>query len=312
MQDGAVALADVANCTINFTINTCLKNNKQPLMQFGINTFLFSSPFTNASISFLPKFKEWGFDSVEIALENAGDIDPATIRKALDENGLTCHTVCAAMGPDFDMRGTKKQQADAHAYLRSLIDVMPALGAEFLVGPLYSSVGRADAVAPEYYRQQWKMVVENLRDIADYAASKNVKLAIEPLNRFETDFLNTVDQALRLIADINHESVYLHYDTFHMNIEEKNQSDAILRAGKLLGHFHACGCDRGTPGNDHIDWQGIKSALNQVGYTRGVVIESFTQDVKVIAKAAAIWRKIEPSQQNIAEDGVKFLKKLLS
>lgn len=281
-------------------------------MQFGINTFLFSSPFTNASVSYFPKFKEWGFDSVEIALEDAAHIDPLFIQKALEENGLKCHTICAAMGPDVDMRGTEKQQEDAHRYLRSLVDVISILGAEFLAGPLYSSVGRADAVPPEEYKMQWNMVVENLRDLAVYAASKDVKLAIEPLNRFETDFINTVDQSLQLIADIGHESVYLHYDSFHMNIEEKDQPAAILKAGKLLGHFHACGCDRGTPGNDHINWEGIKKALNQVGYEGGVVIESFTQDVKVIAKAAAIWRKIEPSQQAIAEDGVKFLRQLFA
>lgn len=279
-------------------------------MHFGINTFLFSSPFTNESISYFPKFKEWGFDSVEIALEDVANIDPVIIKKALDDNGLKCHTVCAAMAPDYDMRGTPKQQSDAHRYLRSLVDVIPVLGADMLAGPLYSSVGRADAVAPEDYRQQWNMVVGNLRDLAEYAAAKNVKLAIEPLNRFETDFLNTVDQSLQLILDIGHHNVYLHYDTFHMNIEEKDQPKAILKAGKLLGHFHACGCDRGTPGNDHLNWQGIKTALNQVGYTGGLVIESFTQDVKVIAKAAAIWRKIEPSQQAIAEDGVRFLRQL--
>jgi D-psicose/D-tagatose/L-ribulose 3-epimerase len=121
-----------------------------------------------------------------------------------------------------------------------------------------------------------------------------------------------VDQAVKLIKEIDNPVVFLHYDTFHMNIEEKYQGKAIERAGKLLGHFHACGCDRGTPGNDHIDWPSIADALHALNYDRGVVIESFTTDVKVIAKAAAIWRQMEPSQEAIAADGVKFLRKALA
>jgi D-psicose/D-tagatose/L-ribulose 3-epimerase len=104
--------------------------------------------------------------------------------------------------------------------------------------------------------------------------------------------------------------VKLHLDTFHMNIEEKNQADAIRKAGKQLGHFHACGSDRGTPGNDHIDWKPIVKALNEIGYEGDVVIESFTTDVKVIARAAAIWRKIEPKRNDIAVKGLANLKRL--
>ena len=100
-------------------------------------------------------------------------------------------------------------------------------------------------------------------------------------------------------------------DTFHMNIEEKNQGDAIRKAGKHLAHFHACGSDRGTPGGDHIDWKGIVKALKDVKYDGDVVIESFTTEVKVIARAAAIWRRIEPTTNEIAVKGIKFLKKVL-
>ena len=281
-------------------------------MRFGINTFLFSSPFSNDSVKYFSRYKEWGFDTVEIVIEDASHLDPVFVKAELDRHGLACTTVCAAMPPHYDMRGTKQQQDAAHVYLRSLIDVMPVFGAKILAGPLYSTVGRADAVSETDYREQWKTVTGNLRRVADYAGEKGGRIAIEPLNRFETDFINTVDQCLELIADTGSEAMCIHYDTFHMNIEEKDQGDAIRRAGKHLGHFHACGCDRGTPGGDHINWQGIKSALADIGYNEEVSIESFTQDVKVIAKAAAIWRKIEPSQEAIAVNGVRFLKQLFS
>jgi D-psicose/D-tagatose/L-ribulose 3-epimerase len=131
------------------------------------------------------------------------------------------------------------------------------------------------------------------------------------LNRFETDFINTVDQALKMIKDVNSPALKLLLDTFHMNIEEKCQGDAIRKAGKLLAHFHACGSGRGTPGNDHIHWDCIAKALKQIRYNGDVVIESFTTDVKVIAKAAAIWRRIEPTRNEIAVKGLKFLHKQL-
>jgi D-psicose/D-tagatose/L-ribulose 3-epimerase len=96
-----------------------------------------------------------------------------------------------------------------------------------------------------------------------------------------------------------------------MNIEEKDQSAAIRKAGKHLAHFHACGSDRGTPGNDHIDWKPIARALKDIGYDGHVVIESFTTDVKVIAKAAAIWRRMEPTRDEIAVKGLKNLHRFL-
>jgi D-psicose/D-tagatose/L-ribulose 3-epimerase len=114
-----------------------------------------------------------------------------------------------------------------------------------------------------------------------------------------------------MIKDVGSPALKLHLDTFHMNIEEKDQGKAIRKAGQLLGHFHACGSDRGTPGHDHIDWKPIAAALRAIKYKGDVVIESFTTDVKVIARAAAIWRRIEPTRDEIAVKGIRFLKKTL-
>jgi D-psicose/D-tagatose/L-ribulose 3-epimerase len=114
-----------------------------------------------------------------------------------------------------------------------------------------------------------------------------------------------------MIQDVGSPALFIHLDTFHMNIEEKEPAKAIRKAGKLLGHFHACGSDRGTPGNDHIHWKSIAKALKKIRYKGDVTIESFTPDVLVIAKAASIWREMEPNKNDIAIKGVKFLKKTL-
>jgi len=215
------------------------------------------------------------------------------------------------MGPDRDLRGTPENQKTGLDYMMKLIDQMVALDCPSLIGPVYSVVGKADAVEPAQQKQEWTLAVSNLKELAKYAEARGRQICIEPLNRFETDFLNTCDQGLRLIKAVGSKAVKLHLDTFHMNIEEKFQGPAIRRAGKLLGHFHACGSDRGTPGNDHIDWKPITAALKAIKYNGDVVIESFTTDVKVIARAAAIWRKMEPTRDEIAVKGLKFLKRTL-
>lgn len=277
-------------------------------MRFGINTFLFSSPFTNDSTRWFPTFKKWGFDAVEIALEDPANIDAAFIRDELDQNRLRADVLCAALGPGRDLRGTPEEQAGALNYLTTLLGLMPALGSSLLVGPLYSTVGRASQNSPEEHERQWNLVVGHLRTLADRAESLDLRLAIEPLNRFETDFVNTGEQARQLVEAVGSPALGLHFDTFHMNIEEKSLPEAIRRAGAHLWHLHACGTDRGTPGNDHTDWSGIAAALHDIDYRGYATIESFTVDVKAMAKAAAIWRQIEPSREEIAVKGLSFLR----
>jgi D-psicose/D-tagatose/L-ribulose 3-epimerase len=278
-------------------------------MRFGINTFLFTSPFTTESVKLFPKFKKWGFDTIEIPVEAPEHIDPAKVKAAADKHGLAIGSICACMGPGRDFRGTSEEQKTATEYVTTLIDQAVILGCPSIIGPIYSVVGRIGAHTDEEKKQHFADVVKNLKPLAKYAESKGVLLCIEPLNRFETDFLNTVDQALKLAKAVNSKAIRLHLDTFHMNIEEKNQAAAIKKAGKLLGHFHACGTDRGTPGNDSLDWKPIVAALKSIKYSGDVVIESFTTDVKVIARAAAIWRRMEPTRDEIAVAGLKNLKK---
>ncbi|MEA3209255.1 MAG: hypothetical protein QOE70_2312 [Chthoniobacter sp.] len=279
-------------------------------MRFGLNTFLYASPFTTESVKLFPKLKKWGFETAEIPVEAPEHIDPVKVKAAADKAGLAIGTICACMGPGRDLRGSEQDQKTASDYVMALIDQAVILGCPRIIGPIYSVVGLIGPHDDAEKKQQFDLVVKNLKPLAKYAESKGVQLCIEPLNRFETDFLNTCDQGLKLVKAVGSKAVKLHLDTFHMNIEEKNQADAIRKAGKLLGHFHACGCDRGTPGGDHIDWKPIVAALKEVGYEGDVVIESFTTDVKVIARAAAIWRKMEPKRDDIAVKGLANMKKV--
>ena len=130
-------------------------------MRFGINTFLFTSPFTTKSTSLFPKFKKWGFETVEIPIEAPEHIDSVKVKKALDRNGLVCGSVCACMGPGRDLRGNAKDQREAMKYCKALIDHMVNLGCPSLIGPVYSVVGKADAVEPKQQKKEfgrsWKV-----------------------------------------------------------------------------------------------------------------------------------------------------------
>jgi len=137
-------------------------------------------------------------------------------------------------------------------------------------------------------------------------------LAVEALNRFETDLVNTAEQLARLLRDVGHAAVKGHLDTFHMHIEEKDVSAAVHTLGAELVYVDASESDRGTPGSGQVDWAGLASALRAIEYGGDCVIESFTPECQAIAAAAAIWRPLAPSQDALARDGLAFLRGLLA
>jgi D-psicose/D-tagatose/L-ribulose 3-epimerase len=199
-------------------------------------------------------------------------------------------------------------RANGLAYVRDCIEATAALGGEHLVGPIYAAVGRTWRQTPAERAASLDALVERLSDLARYAADHGVTLCVEPLNRFETSLLNTVEQTVEVLDRVDHDACGLLFDTFHANVEEKDLGAAIRRAGPHLEHVHACANDRGAPGNGHLDWDEVVDALVAVGYDGPLVIETFTPDVESIASAAAIWRSLEPSQDALARDGLAFLR----
>ncbi len=282
-------------------------------MQFGINTFVWVSPLTTASIEALaPKVRALGFDVLELAIEGTDAIDVAAARAALDAAGLGS-VVCGAFGPNRNLCSDDPAiRANAAAYLRWCIDAAVGVGATVVAGPMYSAVGKARLSDPAARQAERELAVAGVAEAADYAAARGVKLALEMLNRFETDMLNIVEQGLAFIDATGRANVGLHLDTFHMHLEEKSSAAAIRLAGDRIFHFHACENDRGTPGSGQVRWDEIAPALRDVRYAGPVVIESFTPDVQEIARAVCIWREIAPSQDALAADGLRFLKGLLA
>jgi D-psicose/D-tagatose/L-ribulose 3-epimerase len=276
-------------------------------MLFGASTFIWTSPFSNASLHLIDHARRIGFDIIEICVEDPATIDVEAIKPRLASAGIAA-TVCGAFGPDRDLSSENpERQARSIDYLGRCIEIAVALGSEVVLGPMYACVGNTQLLDPPARARQWRRSVENMQKVADLAASRGVRLALEPLNRFETDLVNTVDQASRMIDDIARPNVGLLLDTFHMNIEETDIPAALRRAGKHIYEIHACANDRGTPGRDHLPWVEIVGALRDMDYQAPVVIEAFTPSIKEIARAVSIWRPLAESQDALAADGLRHL-----
>lgn len=279
----------------------------------GANTWIWVSPLTDERLAQLaPRIRAWGFDVIELPIEQPGDWDPGRAAELLAELGLGT-TTCAVMPPTRDLVTEDRAVVrETQAYLRTSIDIAARVGAASLGGPIYAAVGRTWGMDTGERATVVRRLVESLRPLADHAGERGVRLGIEPLNRFETSVINTVEQALEVVELLDSPACGVQVDTFHMNIEEKDPAGAIRAAGDRLAHVQVCGNDRGAPGNDHIDWPSIRDAIRDSGYGGPMCIESFTAENKTIARAAAIWRPLERTQDAIATDGLAFLRQLFA
>jgi D-psicose/D-tagatose/L-ribulose 3-epimerase len=275
-------------------------------MKFGVNTFIWSAGFGAAEIELLPVIREKGFDGVEIPLFGADKIHPSIVRSAMEANQLECN-FCSVFPAPFSLisdRAEVRQQTVTH--FSDCIKAAAEAGSKLIAGPLYSPVGQLPG--RRRTSDEWKWAIEGYQQIGDLLSSYGVTIAIEPLNRFETYFLNTTADAVRLCEEINHPRVGILFDTFHANIEEKDTAAALRSTGKYLRHFHACENDRGIPGSGHVEWASTLGALKAMGYDQWVTIESFGFSIPEISGAAAIWRDLASSPEAIAWDGVRFLR----
>jgi D-psicose/D-tagatose/L-ribulose 3-epimerase len=281
-------------------------------IKFGVSTWLWTSPFTTETIALFPKIKSMGFDAVEIPVEYPELIDAKKIKSALQQNDLEA-IVCGAFGPSRDLTNDDPTvQEGCLQYIIQCLDLCNEWDAKFLAGPMYSAVGKARMVSGEQRKLEWERAVTNLHKVANLAQARKLEIAIEPLNRFESDMINTSGDVLRLIQDVNHTAAKVLLDGFHMAIEEKNIAEAITLVGDKLIHLQVSENYRGTPGTGQTPWNDYKKALADINYSGVVSIESFTPEVKELAGAVCIWKNLAPSQDGFAQEGIDFLNKLLN
>ena len=283
------------------------------MIRFGASTFIWVSPFSTENIDLLSKVKNMGYDLLEIAVEDAAIIDWPQIKSVARDLDLQI-LICGAFGEERDISSTEPRYRQiGKDYIIEGIKIAADVGSPIFSGPLYSAVGKTRIVSPEQKKQERAWCVEILAEVSQVAADHGIVLGLEPLNRFETDMINTMDQAMALVQEVAHPNLQIVLDTFHANIEEKDIPDAIRKLGKdLLCHVQGNESDRGTPGTAHLEWEGIRDALQEIGYDGAMVIETFGQPSEALARATCIWRPLANSADELASEGLAFYKGMFS
>jgi D-psicose/D-tagatose/L-ribulose 3-epimerase len=279
-------------------------------MKFGVNSLLWSGTFSDEQLNLIDKAADMGFDGIEITLIDLDAIDASKIAQQLKARQMES-TTCGIMSSDANpINSDPAVRKQAVKRLERLIEITNDLGARTLAGPLYAPVGYL--VGRRRTKDEWGWCRDVLKEASKKAGQYGVTLALEFLNRFETFFINTSEDAVEMCKDVGEPCMKVHFDTFHANIEEKNVPEAVKKTGEFLGHFHASENDRGMIGSGHINYPEVFRALGEVGYDDWVVIEAFGSSFKELAAACCIWRDLVPDPEALAREGLKYLKKIVS
>jgi D-psicose/D-tagatose/L-ribulose 3-epimerase len=275
-------------------------------MKYGVNTLVWTARVGPAEAPLFQRIREWGFDGAELFISADEPSDIPRVRKMLDDAQLD-RTTCGVLPRDAHLVSSDPAvRAQAVRFLTRCIERTAELGARLICGPLYAALGLM--TGSRRTENEWNWAVEGLQAAARRAQELGVTICVEPLNRFETYFLNTAADAARLVKDVGSPHVRILFDTFHANIEEQNPARALRSIAPELGHVHISENDRGIPGSGHTDWSGIFKTLCEIRYDGWLTIESFAKPEPDLASAACIWRDLAPSGDELARQGLQFIK----
>jgi D-psicose/D-tagatose/L-ribulose 3-epimerase len=279
-------------------------------MKLGMNLLLWTDDATLES--WLPLYERlhaMGFEGVEVPLFGPGASPEALARlgQRLDDIGLERTGVKVMNAEDDPISPDPSVRTAALRGLEHAVDCAEALGAELIAGPIYAAIGQFSGAGPT--DDEWTRSVAVIQEAADYAAARNVSLALEFLNRFEIYLLNCADDTLRFVREVDRDNVGIHYDTFHANIEEKDPAAAIGRAGHAITHVHVSENDRSTPGRGQVRWDETFDALRRMGYDGWLTIEAFGGTLASLAAATKIWRPMFEDEETLAREGLSFMQR---
>lgn len=278
-------------------------------MKFGMNLLLWSGEVNDEMLPVLESLKNMGYDGVELPLFNY-DLDYAALGKRLDDLGLERTAVTVRGEEDNPISPDAAVRAAGVANTKRALDCCQAVGATHLVGPYHSALGVFSGQGPT--EDEWKWGVDSMRQVAEHAGQVGVTLGIECLNRFETYLLNTHADAARFAKEVDVDSCRIMYDTFHANIEEKSIADAIRASADVLAHVHISENDRSTPGSGNVRWEENFATLKEIGYDGWLMIEAFGLALPELVAATKIWRRMYESEEQLARDGLAFMKEQYS
>lgn len=271
-------------------------------MKTGINLLLWTPHVTAEHFPILEDLKKTGYDTVEIPIFEGTPDHYAMLGEELDRLGLG-RSVVSVIGPSGKnpLSPDKSARDAAIEYTHWVIDCTSALGAKILAGPMHSELGYFSGNAPTKAEREHGISFH--RKVGDYAARKNVRFALEALNRFECYFLNTMEQLADYLDEVDHPAIKAMYDTFHANIEEKDPVGAIKAIARHMIHVHISENDRGTPGKGHVPWEATYKTLRDVGYDDWITIEAFGRAMPELAAATRVWRDFFPTRESVYREG---------
>jgi D-psicose/D-tagatose/L-ribulose 3-epimerase len=270
---------------------------------FGVHTAMWAMEWNREAAEFaIPEAVKHEIDFLEITMLDPEGVDAEHTRSLLERHQVEC--VCS-LGLPLDKLPTNNPEG-ALDFLRMALDKSHAIGAKAMSGVLYGAIGQRTGVAPtEAEKDATARVV---REAAAYAKSLGMDYGLEAVNRYENHILNTAEQAVEMVERVGASNVFVHLDTYHMNIEEKGIANGILRAREHLKYIHLSASDRGTPGADTVAWDEVFAALAAIGFRGGMAMESFITVPPQIASALSVWRPVAPAREEVLGQGLPFLR----
>jgi D-psicose/D-tagatose/L-ribulose 3-epimerase len=270
-------------------------------MKIGFCMFLWTSHVTQKHEKLLRDIKATGYDGVEIPIFEGTPEDYKRLGDLLDRIGLECTSVTAMGDPALNLIGDAAARKAGIKYMKWAIDCAHALGADKISGPMHSTLGHFSGVGPT--RAEKRRSVSSQRAIGDYAATKDVTLGLEALNRFECYLFNTMDDLCAHLDEVDHPNVKAMYDTFHCNIEEQDPIGAFTKSLRHIVHVHISENDRGVPGRGNIPWKKTFSVIRDSGYDGWLTIEAFGRGLKDLAAATKVWRDFAETPEAVYKEG---------
>jgi D-psicose/D-tagatose/L-ribulose 3-epimerase len=278
------------------------------VVDFGVHPFIWTSAWTYKSVPLIERAQALGFSAMDIPVRRLDDRDMRETKAKLEDLAMPVVAV-AAVGNQYDLTSEDRTvRRNGINYIKRLVTNAYGIGATVLGGVIYAPLGKLVGRGPT--EAELARSAEGLREVARFAQDHGVKLALEPVNRYETYLINTVSQGLQMIERVGEANVGLLLDTYQMNTEEKDFYRPIVSAGERLFHCHACENDRGIPGTGLVRWDRVFQALRDINYQGVMSIESFMNSIPEVAASTCIWRSLAPDGDTLAGEGLAFLKSM--
>jgi D-psicose/D-tagatose/L-ribulose 3-epimerase len=270
---------------------------------FGAHAFIWAGEWTpEGAQKVIGGAAEAGLDFVEIPLLHPEEMDVSGTRALLEKHQIGC--TCSLGLPRAAHLPFAPQKAES--FLKGAVDVTAALGSRTLTGAIYTHLGTLTGKPPT--PEELQSVARVLKSVAHYAQEQDISLGLEPVNRYESYLINLAEQARATVDQIGEANVFVHLDTYHMNIEEKGFYDPIVAVGERMQYIHLSESDRGTPGTGNVHWDEVFRGLRAIGYEGYLVMESFAAINEDIIGATALWRDVVGDPQALIRHGLAFLR----